>query len=206
MGSTRFMCRRDMRPGALRAAAACVALALVAILAGCANGAGGAATDSEKAADIEVLNSALAAELTGIDAYSRGVPLLSGRLRVVAREFLAQEKEDVDALTKAIRGLGGETEAEKGRLDFSGVRSAADFLKLAYELEGAALATYLDAARRLFNPAPRSLAASLAAGHAQHLVVLRQGLGAGLAAAVPEAFDSGDIPPPGRAGSPSGAG
>jgi hypothetical protein len=203
MGSIRFTFRRGMRPGAIRGAgAACLALVLAAILAGCA---GGAARDREKAADVAALNSALAAELTGIDAYGHGVSLLSGRLRAVAWEFLAQEKEDVDALTKAIRGLGGETDAEKARRGFSEASSAADFLKLAYELESAALATYLDEARRLFSPAPRGLAVSLAAGHAQRLVVLRQGLGAGLAAAVPEAFDSGDVPPPGRGGSPSGA-
>lgn len=200
------MRRRGMRHGPLRAAvAACVAL--VAILAVACGGSGrGAETDGEKAADVEVLNSALAAELTAVAAYTRGLPLLRGPLRAVGRELLAQEREDVDALTKAIRGLGGETDAQEGELDFSGVKSGGDFLRLVYELESAALASYLDAAPRLFNAAPRSLAASLAAGHAQHLVVLRQGLGVDLAAAAPEAFDSGEIPPPGRAGQPSGAG
>ena len=46
----------------------------VTALAICASGCGGgdnAATDSEKAADVEVVNAAMAQELTAIDAYSR---------------------------------------------------------------------------------------------------------------------------------------
>ena len=60
---------------------------------------------------------------------------------------------------------------------------------LAYEEENAALAQALDAAPSLLTPAPRTLAASLAASHAQHLTVLRQALGASLVEAVPDAFD-----------------
>ena len=52
--------------------------------------------------------------------------------------------------------------------------------------------------RRACTPtAPRTLAASLAASHAQHLVVLRQALGAEPAESVPEAFEDGEVPPPG---------
>ncbi len=64
-------------------------------------------------------------------------------------------------------------------------------LNLALELETAAVASYLDAAPRLFTTAPRTLAAALAAGHSQHLVVLRQALGADLAASIPQGFDTG---------------
>jgi len=67
------------------------------------------------------------------------------------------------------------------------------------------LAAYVDAAPHLYTSAPRTLAVSLAAGHAQHLVVLRQGLGASLSGSIPEAFDGGQVPPPGTGG-PDGGG
>lgn len=175
--------------------AVCLFLAVFALAAtGCGKSGQGAKTDPEKGSDAELLNAALARELTALDAYTRGLPLLKGSLAAVGREFRAHEQEYANAITKAIRGLGGETEAEREELDFSEVASRADFLALVYELENAALATYLDAAPRLFTEAPRTLAASLAAGHAQHLVVLRQALGAGLAESVPEAFESGEEP------------
>jgi hypothetical protein len=191
-------------PGSGRAAVAVVLAAL--LLGGCGGPSSEAASGSEKAADAEALNAALAGELTAIDAYGRGLRLLKGPERATGREFLAQDKEDVDAVAKALRGLGARTEAEAEELDFSGVGSGEDFLRLAYELEGAALGSWLDAVPQLYEPAPRHLAASLVAGHAQRLVVLRQELGAGLAEAVPEAFDGGEVPAPGAATTPEPAG
>jgi hypothetical protein len=182
---------------------ALLAVVLLAVASGCGKSGHGAETDPEKGADTAILNEALARELTLRDAYTRGLPLLRGRLRGVARGLLAQEGEYVDALTKAIRGVGGATEAEAGELDALDGRAA--FLALAYELESAALAAYVDAAPRLYTSAPRTLDASLAAGHAQHLVVLREGLGTGLSGSIPEAFDGGQVPPPGGSG-PDGGG
>ena len=178
-------------------AAASLALALAALLialGGCGDSGHGAETDPEKGSDAEFLNGALSRELTILDAYRRAGPLLHGSQRDVGRRLLGQEQEYVDALTKAIRGLGGDTEAEAEELDFAQVKDQASFLALAYELESAALAAYIDAASRLYNAAPSTLDASLAAGHAQHLVVLRQGLGAPPAASIPEAFDGGVVP------------
>jgi hypothetical protein len=180
-------------------------VATVAVASGCGRGGHGAETDPEKGDDAAVLNAALARELTVLDAYTRGLRLLSGPERAVGRQLRAQEQEYVDALTKAIRGLGGETEAEAETLDFSRVDDQASFLTLAYGLESAALASYVDAAPRLFTAAPRTLDVSLGAGHAQHLVLLRQGLGTGAAASVPEPFDGGEVPPPAGDG-PGGRG
>lgn len=201
MGQNRFVRGYGRRRGISRAALLLAVLGITAL--GCGKSGQGAETDPEKGSDAELLNAALAQELTALDAYTRGLPLLRGSLRAVGREFRAQEQEYANAITKAIRGLGGETDAERGYLDLSKVEGQAEFLALAYELENAALSTYLDAAPRLFTEAPRALAASLAAGHAQHLVVLRQGLGAGLAEAVPEAFESGEEPLPAGATAPS---
>ncbi len=140
-----------------------------------------------------------------LDAYTRGRTLLGGPQRAVGRQLRAQEQEYIDALTKAIRGLGGDTEAEPEELDLTEVEDEAGLLRLLYELESAALAFYIEAAPRLYTSAPRTLDASLAAGHAQHLVVLRQSLGMGVAGSVPEGFDGGEVPLP-AAGNPSGGG
>lgn len=199
MGQDRFVGGFSRRRGTRRAVSLLLAFLALAAL-GCGKSGQGAKTDPEKGSDAELLNAALAQELTALDAYTLGLPLLEGSLGAVGRQFRAHEQEYANAITKAIRGLGGDTEAEPGDLDFSEVKTQADFLVIAYELEGAALSAYLDAAPQLFTAAPRTLAASLAAGHAQHLTVLRQGLGADLIEAVPEAFDSGEVPLPAGAG------
>ena len=206
MGVSPFPSCKGRRRGVSRAAAV-LSVAVVAILlaAGCGKSGHGAETDPEKGSDVEILNASLGTELTALQAYRRGGPLLRGPMRAVGRQLRAQEQEYADALTKAIRGLGGEVEAEPEQLDLSRIDDQAAFLALAYELESAALAAYLDAAPRLFTAAPRTLDASLAAGHAQHLVLLRQGLGARPVESAPEAFDGGEVPPPGG-NDPSGGG
>jgi Ferritin-like domain len=206
VGADRHLSGCDGRCGLGRTArllALCAALAL--LVAGCGKSGHGASTDPEKASDASILNEALAQELTAVDAYARGLPLLRGRMRAVGRELHAQEEEYVDALTRAIRGVGGRTEAEASKAEAPAPHDQREVLTGLYELESAALAADIAAAPRLYTSAPRSLASSLAAGHAQHLVVLRQGLGASPAASVPEAFDGGEVPPPGGNG-PNGGG
>ncbi|MGC1853163.1 MAG: ferritin-like domain-containing protein, partial [Solirubrobacterales bacterium] len=172
---------------------------------GCGDSGRGAETDPEKGSDAEILNAALGRELTMLDAYTRAQQVvLRADRRAVWRQLRAHTQEYANALTKAIRGLGGDTEAEPEELDLTRLKDRAAFLVRAYELESAALAAYVEAAPRLYTSAPRTLATSLAAGHAQHLVVLRQDLGASRAASVPEAFDGGEVPPPG--GGPEGGG
>jgi len=170
--------------------------ALAVVVSGCGRSGEGAKTDSEKAADVEILNVALAQELTTIEAYERGLALLHGPMLAVGRQFRGQEMAHADALTKAIRGLGGETDAEASELESPRPKNQAEALVLAYEEENVALAEALDAVPRLQNAAPRTLAAALAASHAQHLVLLRRGLGADAAALVPDPFESGEAPPP----------
>lgn len=184
------------RRGVSRAAVYFIACALALVAGGCGSSGGGSTTDAEKAADVEVLNDVLAQELTTVAAYEQGLALLRGPALAVAGELHGQDQAHVDALTKAIKGLGGEVEAEASEFEPPGPQSRADALVLAYEEENAALAEALNAAPSLQTPGPRTLAASLAASHAQHLAVLRQALGASLAEAVPDAFESGYLPPP----------
>jgi Ferritin-like domain len=195
MGVRRSTAVSDRRRGGSRAVFVFVA-ALVFVAAGCGKSGHGAATDSEKAGDVEVLNESLARELTAVDVYTRGLDLLRGRGLALARQLRAQDQAYIDALTKAIRGLGGETDAEAEALEDPPPRDATEALTAAYEAENAALAGSLAAAPRLQTAAPRTLAAALSGGHAQHLTLLRQALGAGLLESAPEPFESGDMPPP----------
>ena len=174
-----------------------LAIAVAISLASCGGSDGGTSTtDSEKAADAEVLNASLARELALVEVYSEAIPRLPRPQVPVAQQLRSQVLEHVDAITKAIRGLGEEADAEQAEVDYAEVKSGADFLTLAYGMEGAAYAANLDAATLLATDAPRKLSTALAAGEAQHLVALRQLLGAGLRESFPEAFESGEIPAP----------
>jgi rubrerythrin len=157
-----------------------LAIALAAILvvaSGCGSSGHGAETDPEKGSDAEILNAALTRELTILDAYTRGQALLRGSQRALGRRLRAQEQEYVDDVTKSIRGLGGDTEAEAEELDLSQVGNRADFVRFVDGLESAALDFYVDKAAQLYTAQPRTLDAWLAAGHAQHLVMLPGGEG-----------------------------
>jgi hypothetical protein len=185
---------------------AVLALLLIAVLAaGCGKPGHGAETDSEKGSDAEILNTLLARELTAVDVYTQGMPSIRPGFAAAARRLRAQEQEYVSGISKAIRGLGGRATASASEIEPGELHNQRDVLTLAYELESAALAADIEASPRLFSEAPRTLAASLAAGHAQHLVILRQGLGVAPADAFPEAFDGGDVPPPGGAPPQGGA-
>lgn len=190
---------RSMRPGRGRAgpvlALLGVAIALLAFGCGGESG-GGGSIDTDKAADLEILNVALSQELTMIDVYSEVLPRLEGQSRAVARQFRAQEQEHVNGLTKAIRGLGGEREGEAEEVDLSDLKSERDTLLRLYEMTSLQLTHFLDDVTHLTMRAPQSFAASMAANEAQHLVVFRRLLGAGLLESVPEAFDTGEVPPP----------
>jgi hypothetical protein len=196
MGLKQSKCLSRQRRGSGRAAVFLL-VALAILVSGCGRPGHGAETDSEKAAEVEVLNAILAQELTTVAAYEQVLPRLRGPMLAVAAGFRGQDQAHVDALTKAIRGMGGETDAEASELESPRPRSQADALVLAYEEENAALSEAQSGVVHLQFTAPRALAAALAASHAQHLAILRQGLGAGLAGAVPNAFESGDEPPPG---------
>lgn len=178
-----------MRSRALAIAALCVAA-----FAGCGGPSGhGAETDPEKGFDADALNTALGQELTALDLYVRAAPHLDPSARRLAVRLRSQEQEYVDAISKAIRGLGGDVEAEAEAEDGGPPSRGRGALRAALQIEGTALAYYVDSAPHLYSSAPRTLAAALAAGHAQHLVVLRQALGADLVGSIPHGFD---IPPP----------
>jgi rubrerythrin len=168
-------------------------------LPGCGGGGGGDRTSNgaaERAADVEVMNVALSQELTLIQVYDHSLRLLRGEAAEIARRFLAQEQEHVDGITRVLRGLQGEAEAEAEEVDYSRVKTPEDALFQLYEMSGLQLRHYIDDVAHLNTVAPRSFVATMATNEGQHLVVFRQLLGADLGEAVPEAFDGGEVPPP----------
>jgi hypothetical protein len=173
-----------------------VASTCIVLLAGCGEQ-GNPAAKSEKEHDVEVLNVAIGQEMTLIDALRRaGAYVHDPEALTILRRYLAQEQEHVDGWTKAMRGLGGQVEAEAEELDYSEVHGEHGYLLFAYELTSSQLTHFLEDVTQLSTRAPQSFAASTAANEAQHLVVIRQLLGAGLPEAVPDSYDTGEVPPP----------
>lgn len=181
MGSESSAGGLDGGRGFGRAAVLFALLAVVAslssVMAGCGGSGQGAKTDPEKGADAAILNAALSRELTLRDVYTRGRGYLHGAWRAPGRRLRAEEAEYVDDVTKAIRGLGGESEGEAEEVDLAQVRGGAGYLALVTELETEAREFYVDKAAQLNTAAPRTLDAWLAAGHGQHLGMLPPGGG-----------------------------
>lgn len=183
--------RRD--PG--RVVALSVAL-LTLLGAGC-GGHKSSTAESEKAADVAILDDALSAELTALAAWDRALAQLKGEALASGRRLRGHDQVHVDTLTKVIRGLDGDVEAEPEELEPTRPAGREEALRLAYEAEDAALAQDLAAPSRLNAAAPRAATAAIGASHAQNLVVLRQLLGVPLVDAVPQPYESGGEPPPG---------
>ncbi|MCW2989395.1 MAG: hypothetical protein JWM24_2333 [Solirubrobacterales bacterium] len=187
--------------GAVRRALLLLATVVAAslALAACGGSSGGTTRGGiDKAADAEILDNVLARELAAVRAYERVLPLLHGPALAGAREFHAQEQEHVDAIVKALRGLGEPAQPEEEEIESEGLKTQADALGFLYEVEGVSVAYDLRAISHLTAPWPRSLLGSIAANQAQHLVVLRRALGADVAESIPGPFEDGTAPPPSK--------
>jgi hypothetical protein len=195
-------------------AASAIVLLLVA-LAGCGGGGSGTApaatatsttgtaTDvstptqsREESADAALLDKVLARQEAAVAAFGEVGSALPPRLARMAAYFRAQEQEHVDAVLKALRGLGSPAEPSPEPLDASGLKGDRERLVFLYEVESATIDEELSAISKLEAPWPRSLLASTVADQAQHLTLLRRALGAGPLAQVPVPFENGTVPPP----------
>jgi rubrerythrin len=174
------------------------AIVLAGALAACGGGGETTTVARDQAGDAETLNNVLAREQAAVRAYERTLPLLHGPARASAEEFRASEQEHVDAIVKALRGLGEPAEPEEEEIESEGLKTEADALGFLYEVESASVAYGLRAISHLTYPWPRSLLGSIVANQAQHLVVLRRALGAGVAETIPSAFEDGTEPPPSK--------
>ena len=161
--------------------------AAVALLAG--NHRLAAAADAPTAGDVQILNTALSAELEAVAAYQVGAEsgLLEKPVLALAGQFQGHHKEHADVLAKTIEKLGGKPVAAKAKYDFpvAQLKSQADVLRFAAKLEQGAVSAYLGAVPLFGNRDLAKGAASILGDEAMHWAVLRQALGE---TPVPSAF------------------
>lgn len=153
--------------------------AAVALLAG--NDALAAKTKGGAAGDIQILNTALGAELEAIAAYQLGAEstLLQKPVLDLAVTFQGHHKEHADVLAKTVTKLGGKPAVAKARYDFpvEQLKSQADVLKFAAKLEQGAVSAYLGAVPLFGNRDLAKAAAGILGDEAMHWAILRQALG-----------------------------
>lgn len=161
----------------------------VALLAG--NEALAAKTAGAGGKDVQILNTALGAELEAIAAYQLGAEskLLQGAILDLALTFQGHHKEHADLLAKTVAKLGGQPVQAKAKYNFpvDQLKSQADVLKLAASLEQGAVSAYLGAVPLFGQRDLAKAAASILGDEAMHWAILRQALGE---APVPVAFMS----------------
>ncbi len=184
---------RIVRRALLAGALACL---LAAALSACGGGGSSTATDKER--DVKVLNEILGRQLAAVEAYGQVLPKLRGADLAAAQQFRAQEQEHVDATTKTLRGIGGESDPPAEKIEANDLKTRADSLEFLYEMESATIDAELNAVSRLTIDWPRPLIASMAANQAQRLVQLRRALGASPLETIPSAFETGETPAPER--------
>ena len=139
--------------------------------------------------DVQILNTALGAELEAIAAYQLGAEskLLQKPVLDLALSFQGHHKEHADVLAKTIEKLGGKAVIAKANYNFpvDQLKSQADVLKFAARLEQGAVSAYLGAVPLFGNRELAKAAASILGDEAMHWAVLRQALGE---VPVPSAF------------------
>jgi hypothetical protein len=145
--------------------------------------------------DAGIVASLLDLERAAAAAYSAALSsgLLGRDLAETLGHLLGQERQHVAARSRALAGLGGRPRdaAPTEVKPFDPPGTQAGFVRVAVELETAAIAGYVNAIGELEAPELLALVTRIAANEGQHLVVLRQALGASPAQAVPSAFEAG---------------
>ena len=144
--------------------------------------------DESDQADVEILNGALDLEWLAVAAYKVGAGRLRGSRLEIVKGFLEQEQEHADGLGGAIKELDGTPNRPKSNYDFPVLRSEADVLRFAVDLENTAIAAYIDALPKFSDKDLRSTAASIITNEAEHVSVLLDALGR---EPVPDAFVNG---------------
>lgn len=128
------------------------------------------ALGQESAGDVDILNFALMLELLEADFYKRAKGL-SGDAAKLAKTFGDEEAAHVDALTAAIRKLGG-SPAPKPTFTFPGGGQAA-FLKLAQTLEDTGVSAYNGAAPQIESKEVLAAAGGIVQVEARHAATIR---------------------------------
>ena len=163
--------------------------AAVALLAGRPSLA--AAAGDAGSQDVQILNTALGAELEAIAAYQLGAEskLLQKPVLDLALAVQGHHRQHADLLASTVVKLGGKPVAARSRYDFPAdrLKSQNDVLRFAVRLEQGAVSAYLGAVPLFANRELAKAAASILGDEAMHWAVLRQALGE---TPVPSAFMS----------------
>jgi rubrerythrin len=153
--------------------------AAIALLAG--NDALAAKSGGAKAADLQILNTAIAAELEAIAAYQLGAEskLLDKPVLDLAVSFQSHHKAHVALLSGTVEKLGGKPVIAKASYNFpvDQLKSQLDVLKFAAKLEQGAVSAYLGAVPLFGNRDLAKAAASILGDEAMHWAILRQAIG-----------------------------
>ena len=165
----------------LRSSGLLLSASAVALLAGCDTLAGMQKGAKSESSDVAVLNSALGAEYEGIAAYQVGADsgLLEQPIRKVALQFQGHHKQHADVLVKTITQFGGAAISPKDKYTFptDKLKTQADVLRFAAQLEKGAVSAYLGAVPVFNNRDLAKAAASILGDEAMHWAVLRNALG-----------------------------
>ncbi|HWH49130.1 MAG TPA: ferritin-like domain-containing protein [Burkholderiales bacterium] len=154
----------------------------VALLAGCESlAAGQKSAGGNGANDVAILVTALGAEREAVAAYQLGADsgLLDAGVKTVALKFQGHHKAHADLIAATVSKLGGRPPEAKSKYDFpvEKLKSQADVLRFAAQLEQGAVSAYLGAVPLFDNRDLSRAAASILGDEAMHLAVLRSVLG-----------------------------
>jgi hypothetical protein len=185
--------RRELIRRGLGLGGAVVAASAVPLLLAVRNAFAGSDTDGT------ILERAITIERVAVLAYDTilGGDLLADRLVPQVRLLRGHEQQHADVMTKALTDLGGTLppapsgvkDVDKVVKGLGDVRTQADVLNFAIELETALVAAYHDAHAKLVEAKLLQTGASIMADEGQHLVVLRQAAGR---PPVPNALETGE--------------
>jgi hypothetical protein len=154
----------------------------IALLSGRETLAAGAKDKPESLnADVNILNSALAAEYQAVAAYGVGAGsgLLKGSVLSLAQTFSGHHQQHAEVLRNAVSRLGGKPAVALAQYDFpvATLKTQNDVLRFAAGLEKGAVSAYLGAVPLFADRELAKAAASILGDEAMHWAVLRQALG-----------------------------
>jgi hypothetical protein len=138
--------------------------------------------------DLALLNRSLGLERLAIAAYEAAIPLLAGRDKLIATQFLKQELLHAGRLIALINALGGPATSRPQTYPLGQPRTPRQLVKLLHEVEQVQVVAYLQAIPQLSAGQLRAEIASILADDAQHVAIIRRALGE---FPVPTAFPGG---------------
>jgi hypothetical protein len=167
-----------------RSSGALLSASAVALIAGCESIADSQGS-RDASGDVAILNFALGLEHEAIGVYevAAGSGLLTSPVLDAATVFLGHHRQHRDTLAGVIGRMGGEPVAAKPnsayveKLDLGALRSEADVLKLAHELERQAANAYLGAVPKFGDGDLAHAAARISADEVMHFTVLTRVMG-----------------------------